>query len=53
MKRETRKALLDLMILTDEYDLLRDDDENPKDYKDRKKQAYYELMAFIKKHGDK
>ncbi len=53
MKRETRKALLDLMILTDKYNLLRDDDETPKNYEDAKKQAYYELMAFIKKHGDK
>ena len=44
MKERTRRALIDLMIITD---------ETPKDYKDTKKQAYYELMAFIKEYGDK
>jgi hypothetical protein len=53
MKERTKRALIDLMIITDEHNLLRDVDETPKDYKDTKKQAYYELMAFIKEYGDK
>jgi hypothetical protein len=53
MKERTKRALINLMIITDEHNLLIDCDEKPKDYEDKKKKCYYELIAFIKKYGDK
>ena len=52
MKKETKRALLDLMLVTDEHNLLKDDDETSKNYEDRKKQSYYKLVTFIKKYGE-
>ena len=53
MNREQKRMLINLMILTDEYDLLKQEEQSNKDYKEAKKNAYYKLTRFIATKGDK
>ena len=53
MNAEQKRMLINLMVITDEYDLLQEKDQSDKDYKDIKKKAYHSLMRFIMTKGDK
>ena len=51
MNDEQKRMLIQLMILTDKHNLLKDNDQNIKDYEKDKKKAYYSLMSFIAEKG--
>ncbi len=53
MNDEQRAMLLNVMIITDEYNLLQEKDQSKKDYEEDKKDAYHSLMRFIVTKGDK
>ena len=53
MNETQNRMLINLMILTDEHNLLQEEDQSDKDYKDIKKNAYHSLMRFIMTKGDK
>jgi hypothetical protein len=52
MNDEQRAMLLNLMILTDEHNLLQETDQSKKDYEEDKKDAYHSLMRFIVTKGE-
>ena len=51
MNKEQKRMLIQLMILTDKHNLLKDNDQNVKDYEKDKENAYYSLMSFIAEKG--
>tara|TARA_R110002020_G_scaffold26234_1_gene84818 strand:- start:290 stop:451 length:162 start_codon:yes stop_codon:yes gene_type:complete len=51
MNKEQKRMLIQLMILTDKHNLLKDNDQNVKDYEKDKENAYYSLMSFIEEKG--
>ena len=51
MNEEQKRMLIQLMILTDEHNLLKGIDQNVKDYEKDKKNAYNLLMSFIVEKG--
>ena len=53
MNAEQKRMLINLMVITDEYDLLQEKDQSKKDYEEDKKDAYNSLMRFIVTKGDK
>jgi hypothetical protein len=53
MNDEQKRMLINLMILTDKHNLLKDTDQSIKDYEKTKEKAYYELMGFIAENGGK
>ena len=50
MNKEQKRMLIQLMILTDKHNLLKDNDQNIKDYEKDKENAY-SLMSFIAEKG--
>ena len=53
MNETQNRMLINLMILTDEHNLLQEEDQSKKDYEEDKKDAYRSLMRFIMTKGDK
>ena len=51
MNAEQKRMLINLIVITDEYDLLQEKDQSDKDYKDIKKKAYHSLTRFIMRKG--
>ena len=51
MNAEQKRMLINLIVITDEYDLLQEKDQSDKDYKDIKKKAYQSLTRFIMTKG--
>ena len=47
MNAEQKIMLINLMIITDEHNLLQEKDQSKKDYEKDKKDAYHSLMSFI------
>ena len=52
MNKEQKSMLLNLIILTDKYNLLQEKDQSKKDYEEDKKDAYRSLMRFIIAKGE-
>ena len=53
MNAEQKIMLINLMIITDEHNLLQEKDQSKKNYEEDKKEAYHSLMRFIITKGDK
>ena len=51
MNTEQKRMLINLIVITDEYNLLQEKDQSDKDYKDIKKKAYHSLTRFIMTKG--
>ena len=51
MNKEQKRLLIQLMILTDKHNLLKDNDQNIEDYEKDKKIAFSSLMRFIAEKG--
>ena len=47
MNDEQKRMLINLMIVTDEHNLLQEKDQTKKDYEEDKKNAYHSLARFI------
>ena len=52
MNAEQKIMLINLMIITDEHNLLQEKDQSKKNYEEDKKEAYHSLMRFIITKGD-
>ena len=51
MNDEQKRMLINLMIVTDEHNLLQEKDQTKKDYEEDKKNAYHSLARFITLKG--
>ena len=51
MNKQQKSMLLNLIIVTDKYNLLQDKDQSDKDYDKTKEDAYQSLMRFITLKG--
>tara|TARA_R110002020_G_scaffold346389_1_gene560261 strand:+ start:312 stop:488 length:177 start_codon:yes stop_codon:yes gene_type:complete len=47
MNDEQKSMLINLMMVTDEHNLLQEKDQTKKDYEEDKKNAYHSLARFI------
>ena len=51
MNKQQKSMLLNLIIVTDKYNLLQEKDQSDKDYDKTKEDAYQSLMRFITLKG--
>ena len=51
MNKQQKSMLLNLIIVTDEHNLLQEKDQSDKDYYKTKEDAYQSLMRFITLKG--
>jgi len=47
MTKKQKEALINLMIVTDKYNLLKDSDQHPKEYEQDKENAYHWLVSMV------